>query len=151
MHNNLYTLNIIYIVCGWGLHFRFRTRPLKSQERPWWRGGVADEGELDGDLGLTDGGRSCSVHARWHEPKHGDADDEAPTFFELRREALGLPPTRDTRFWSWRMEMVWPRSYSPASMVALCRSGGERESEGEQEGAKRERRKTRVLACMTQM
>ena len=34
MHNNLYTLNIIYIVCGWGLHFGFRTMPLKSQERP---------------------------------------------------------------------------------------------------------------------
>jgi hypothetical protein len=35
VHYNLYTLNIIYIVCGWGLHFGFRTGPLKSQERPW--------------------------------------------------------------------------------------------------------------------
>jgi hypothetical protein len=32
VHNNLYTLNIIYIVCGWSLHFEFRPRPLKSQE-----------------------------------------------------------------------------------------------------------------------
>jgi hypothetical protein len=22
-------------VCGWGIHFRFRIRPLKSEERPW--------------------------------------------------------------------------------------------------------------------
>jgi hypothetical protein len=35
VHNNLYTLNIIYIVYGWGLHFGFRLGPLKSQERPW--------------------------------------------------------------------------------------------------------------------
>jgi hypothetical protein len=34
VHYNLYTLNIIYIVCGWGLHFGFHTGPLKSQERP---------------------------------------------------------------------------------------------------------------------
>jgi hypothetical protein len=69
---------------------------------------MADEGELDGDLGLTDGGRSCSIHARWREPKHDDVDGEAPTFFELGREASGLPPARDTRILPWMMEMVWP-------------------------------------------
>jgi hypothetical protein len=34
VHNNLYMLNIIYIMYGWGLHFGFCLGPLKSQERP---------------------------------------------------------------------------------------------------------------------
>jgi hypothetical protein len=32
VHDNLYMLNIIYIVCGWSLHFEFRPGPLKSQK-----------------------------------------------------------------------------------------------------------------------
>jgi hypothetical protein len=38
---------------------------------------------------LADGGALSTRATR--EPKHGDVDGEAPTFFELGREAPGLP------------------------------------------------------------